>query len=113
MTALFYLMAHTKFNFSLHFYVEKRIIRQIFTVKLSREINEYVCINPQSPFSLDAEQAHDLTIKTLKTLGRSPFNPLLKTLFACPTGSPKTIMGLHFKNPIGLAAGADKNGEAI
>ncbi|HHE3464239.1 quinone-dependent dihydroorotate dehydrogenase [Pasteurella multocida] len=64
-------------------------------------------------FSLDAEQAHDLTIKTLKTLGRSPFNPLLKTLFACPTGSPKTIMGLHFKNPIGLAAGADKNGEAI
>ncbi|HED4399649.1 TPA: quinone-dependent dihydroorotate dehydrogenase [Pasteurella multocida] len=64
-------------------------------------------------FSLDAEQAHDLTIKILKTLGRSPFNPLLKTLFACPTGTPKTIMGLHFKNPIGLAAGADKNGEAI
>ncbi|MGC6408424.1 quinone-dependent dihydroorotate dehydrogenase [Bisgaard Taxon 45] len=64
-------------------------------------------------FSLDAEQAHDLTINTLKTLGRSPLNPLLKTLFACPAGTSKTVMGLHFKNPIGLAAGADKNGDAI
>lgn len=59
-------------------------------------------------FSLDAEQAHDLTIKTLKTLGRSPFNPLLKTLFACPTGSPKTIMGLHFKNQLAWLLGQIK-----
>lgn len=64
-------------------------------------------------FSLDAEQAHHLTIQTLKHLGQSPFHPLLKMLFACPKGTPKTVMGLHFKNPIGLAAGADKNGEAI
>ncbi|AKD37479.1 dihydroorotate dehydrogenase 2 [Pasteurella multocida subsp. multocida OH4807] len=64
-------------------------------------------------FSLDAEKAHNLTIQTLKVIGKSPLNPILKTILACPAGSPKTVMGLQFKNPIGLAAGADKNGEAI
>lgn len=64
-------------------------------------------------FSLDAEKAHDLTIQTLKVIGKSPLNPILKTILACPAGSPKNVMGLQFKNPIGLAAGADKNGEAI
>ncbi|MGC7590204.1 quinone-dependent dihydroorotate dehydrogenase [Bisgaard Taxon 46] len=64
-------------------------------------------------FSLDAEKAHDLTIQTLKVIGKSPLNPILKTMLACPAGSPKNVMGLQFKNPIGLAAGADKNGEAI
>ncbi|MGC7560870.1 quinone-dependent dihydroorotate dehydrogenase [Pasteurella sp. PK-2025] len=64
-------------------------------------------------FSLDAEKAHDLTIQTLKHLGKSPFHPLLKTVLACPEGYSKKVMGLTFKNPIGLAAGADKNGDAI
>ncbi|MDY4478826.1 MAG: quinone-dependent dihydroorotate dehydrogenase [[Pasteurella] aerogenes] len=64
-------------------------------------------------FSLDAEQAHNLTVQLLKIAGYSPLNSLLKAVLACPIGSGKTVMGLHFKNPIGLAAGADKNGEAI
>ena len=64
-------------------------------------------------FSLDAENAHDLTIKLLKIVGNSPLNPLIKSVLACPHGSEKTVMGIKFKNPIGLAAGADKNGEAI
>lgn len=64
-------------------------------------------------FSLDAEQAHNLTVQLLKIAGYSPLNSLLKAVLACPVGSGKTVMGLHFKNPIGLAAGADKNGEAI
>ncbi|OZN24947.1 dihydroorotate dehydrogenase (quinone) [Actinobacillus seminis] len=64
-------------------------------------------------FSLDAEQAHNLTVQLLKIAGYSPLNALLKAVLACPVGSGKTVMGLHFKNPIGLAAGADKNGEAI
>ncbi len=64
-------------------------------------------------FALDPEQAHDLTIKLLKLSGNSPLNPLLKTLLACPQGHEKTVMGIKFKNPIGLAAGADKNGDAI
>ncbi|MDO4625906.1 MAG: quinone-dependent dihydroorotate dehydrogenase [Pasteurellaceae bacterium] len=64
-------------------------------------------------FALDPEHAHELTINILKFVGNSPLNRLLKPLLACPQGSAKTVMGLNFRNPIGLAAGADKNGEAI
>lgn len=64
-------------------------------------------------FALEAETAHEFTIKALNILGNSPARGLLQKAFACPQGSPKTLMGIQFKNPIGLAAGADKNGEAI
>lgn len=64
-------------------------------------------------FSLDAENAHDLTIQLLKIAGNSPLKPLLKAALACPKGNEKTVMGVRFSNPIGLAAGADKNAEAI
>ncbi|QLB13070.1 dihydroorotate oxidase A [Bisgaardia hudsonensis] len=65
-------------------------------------------------FTLEPENAHDLTIKTLKLMGNSPFNPIIKNLLInSPKGHEKTVMGIKFKNPIGLAAGADKNAEAI
>lgn len=64
-------------------------------------------------FSLDAENAHNFTIQALKLAGKPPFNQLFKTLFPCPQGQAKNVMGIKFKNPIGLAAGADKNAEAI
>lgn len=56
-------------------------------------------------FKLDPETAHDLAIHGLKVrgkfcLGRTPQLPV------------KT-MGLDFDNPVGLAAGLDKNGDAI
>lgn len=64
-------------------------------------------------FSLNPETAHDLTIKLLNLGGKPAFLPLLKAIFNPSTGQAKTVMGIHFKNPIGLAAGADKNAEAI
>lgn len=64
-------------------------------------------------FSLEPETAHNLTVNLLKHIGNSPLNPLLKLAMNCPLGKEKTVMGIRFKNPIGLAAGADKNGEAI
>ncbi|KND83170.1 quinone-dependent dihydroorotate dehydrogenase [Aggregatibacter actinomycetemcomitans] len=64
-------------------------------------------------FALDAENAHNLAIKTLALAAYPPLHFLLKQLLNCPSGTPKTVMGITFKNPIGLAAGADKNGEAI
>ena len=64
-------------------------------------------------FSLDSETAHDLVIKSLHLAGKSPFQFLLKQLLACPQGTPKQVMCITFKNPIGLAAGADKNAEAM
>lgn len=58
-------------------------------------------------FSLEAENAHQLSIQALALVGKLPFSPLVTP------SNPTTVMGLNFKNPIGLAAGADKNGEAI
>lgn len=58
-------------------------------------------------FSMQPESAHEFTIKALKMAGKLPF-----PIFPIPD-NPVEVMGLKFKNPIGLAAGADKNGEAI
>ena len=55
---------------------------------------------------LDPEQAHQLAIKSLALapLPRPPVDdPILGT----------TLAGLALPNPVGLAAGLDKNGEAL
>lgn len=57
-------------------------------------------------FSLDAERAHDLT---LGTLARHPGLVPQQRIAA----DPVRCMGLDFPNPVGLAAGLDKNGAAI
>jgi dihydroorotate dehydrogenase len=63
-------------------------------------------------FSLDAEAAHQLTIRLL--CGASHFNVALRALKSFqPPSKPKTVFGLNFPNPIGLAAGLDKNGVAL
>src|SRR5262245_58343187 len=63
-------------------------------------------------FSLEPEAAHHFTIASLR--GASCFDPALRVLkqFA-PPSKPKTLFGLNFPNPIGLAAGLDKNGVAL
>ena len=63
-------------------------------------------------FSLDAETAHDLIIALLR--GASHVDPALRALNAFqPAPKPKTVFGINFPNPIGLAAGLDKNGVAL
>ncbi|GAA7296461.1 quinone-dependent dihydroorotate dehydrogenase [Helicobacter pylori] len=62
-------------------------------------------------FSLDAEDAHEKVCQILKMLSSSPF---LCNLIHSQWGykNPKLeneILGLHFPNPLGLAAGFDKN----
>ncbi|GAA8119316.1 quinone-dependent dihydroorotate dehydrogenase [Helicobacter pylori] len=62
-------------------------------------------------FSLDAEDAHEKVCKVLRMLSSSPF---LCNLIHSQWGykNPKLeneILGLHFPNPLGLAAGFDKN----
>jgi dihydroorotate dehydrogenase len=61
-------------------------------------------------FQFDAEKIHDLTIKSLKTTGSSPLNFLYKQTIV---DKPVEVMGIKFPNPVGLAAGLDKNGECI
>ncbi|MBU2892382.1 quinone-dependent dihydroorotate dehydrogenase [Colwellia sp. D2M02] len=61
-------------------------------------------------FQFDAETIHELTIKGLKSTGKSPVNVLYKQSVS---NKPVTVMGIKFPNPVGLAAGLDKNGECI
>ncbi len=61
-------------------------------------------------FSLDPETAHHATLNALKSancLGALSF------VTQQPVNDPRTVMGLTFPNPIGLAAGLDKNGDYI
>jgi dihydroorotate dehydrogenase len=61
-------------------------------------------------FSLEPEGAHHLALGSLK-LSR-PFLPLFSPwLRTRDTRLEKTLFGLKFPNPIGLAAGLDKRGE--
>lgn len=61
-------------------------------------------------FSMDPENAHDLTLKVAHMLSSEPFT----RFFGQQVPSrPVEVMGLKFDNPLGLAAGLDKNGEAI
>jgi dihydroorotate dehydrogenase len=63
-------------------------------------------------FSLSAEAAHDLAIRNLRFASWRP--AILRVLERFkPPSKPKTVFGLTFLNPIGLAAGFDKNGVAI
>ena len=63
-------------------------------------------------FSLDAETAHRVTIELLR--GASHFDLALRVLRSFqPPSKPKTLFGLTFPNPIGPAAGLDKNGVAL
>ena len=61
-------------------------------------------------FCLDAERAHDLALASIETAYRTGFNPLLA---AKPAPAPVEVFGLHFENPVGLAAGLDKNGAHV
>jgi dihydroorotate dehydrogenase len=57
-------------------------------------------------FTLEPEKAHALTLRSLQVLGDLPGN--------APTrGTPVDLMGLRFPNRVGLAAGFDKNAEAV
>jgi dihydroorotate dehydrogenase len=63
-------------------------------------------------FSLSAEAAHDLAIRSLRTASTWPFALRMLERFQ-PPPKPKRVFGLTFPNSIGLAAGFDKNGVAL
>ena len=64
-------------------------------------------------FSLDPETAHNLALNLVRLAGAlPPTRWLLEALFS-PCEKPVEAFGLRFKNPLGLAAGYDKDGIAI
>jgi dihydroorotate dehydrogenase len=61
-------------------------------------------------FAMDAERAHALTVRMLSVWGAAG------TPLAAKADYPRLatrVAGIDFANPLGLAAGVDKNGEAI
>lgn len=62
-------------------------------------------------FRFQAEKAHHLTFKTFKTLHKLPFAGLLiRRMFSFEDERlEKEVFGVKFKNPVGLAAGFDKD----
>ncbi len=72
-------------------------------------MNLYPLLRPLL-FSLNPETAHEATLKLLKLAHQSG---LQKLLYPAVQDKPVTVMGLTFKNPVGLAAGLDKNGDYI
>ena len=72
-------------------------------------MNLYPLLRPLL-FSLDPETAHEVT---LKLLNLAHISGLGKLLYPAIDDKPVQVMGLCFKNPVGLAAGLDKNGDYI
>jgi dihydroorotate dehydrogenase len=63
-------------------------------------------------FLLEAETAHHFTIASLRAASHS--DSVLRALKRfTPPSKPKILFGLTLPNPIGLAAGLDKNGLAL
>lgn len=60
-------------------------------------------------FKLDAERAHELTLSSLKKAYKLG---LIQNIYK-QHKKPITCMGITFPNPVGLAAGLDKNGDYI
>ena len=64
-------------------------------------------------FFFDAEQIHEFSVYYIKLINRIPFASLIiKKFFRLnDVNLERKLLGLNFKNPIGLAAGFDKNAE--
>ena len=72
-------------------------------------MNPYALARPML-FALDPEDAHELTLGSLDRAARFG---ALRLVAGCPVEDPVEVMGLRFRNRVGLAAGLDKNGAHI
>lgn len=63
-------------------------------------------------FRLDPETAHQLTLRLMRIGGIEPIHTILRAMYAAPSKAVDAF-GLTFKNPVGLAAGYDKDAVAM
>ncbi len=71
-------------------------------------MNLYELLKPLL-FRMDAEAAHHFAIGALETAPTA----LLRAVFGAAPSAAREVFGLEFRNPIGLAAGMDKNAVAL
>ena len=74
---------------------------------MSLLLHTYGLIRP-ALFRMDAEKAHEFTLHWLDKMHQKAAGLISQELLL-----PTKLMGLHVKNPVGLAAGLDKNGAHI
>lgn len=72
-------------------------------------IDSYSFIRPWL-FCLDPERAHNITLSNLDRAYRCG---LLEHIVTQPAPDKRTVCGITFPNPVGLAAGLDKDGKHI
>ncbi len=72
-------------------------------------MNPYALARPFL-FALDPEDAHELTLGAIDRAARLG---ALQLVAGCPVDDPVEVMGLRFRNRVGLAAGLDKNGAHV
>ena len=74
----------------------------------------YKLLKPAA-FCLEAEQAHDLAISGLEKTGQCRISyAAIAAMYGLENPRlAQTLWGLHFPNPLGMAAGFDKNARAI
>lgn len=77
------------------------------TFNMSLLLHTYGLVRP-ALFRMDAEKAHEFTLNSLDKVHK-----FAKTLLQQDLVLPTELMGLTLKNPVGLAAGLDKNGAHI
>ena len=64
-------------------------------------------------FRLEPERAHQLTLNLLRVVcAVGPLRAVVRRMYAAPLTLPVEVLGLRFANPVGLAAGYDKDGQA-
>lgn len=63
-------------------------------------------------FRFDPETAHHLTLQLMRLGGLEPIQSILRLVFFAPA-KPVKSFGLTFRNPVGLAAGYDKDAVAL
>lgn len=66
-------------------------------------------------FQMPAEKAHHFTTKSLKVAFKIPFvKSIFKSIYTIENPKlEREVLGLKFKNPVGLAAGFDKNADFV
>lgn len=74
----------------------------------------YKSVVRKALFKLDPEVAHNLTFSMIKTFFKTPVRSVIRNKFRLEDKKlERELFGLKFKNPVGLAAGLDKNAEVF
>ena len=80
---------------------------------MSWRVTAYRAVRPAF-FLVEPERVHDLTLRLLRAAGRAaPWMCRFASGVGEPVSDPVELMGLRFRNRIGLGAGFDKDGTAI